>query len=577
MVRTRLSGISAWAVGLSTAIAVLATAAAQVLGYLNLRVVATILAAVTVALLGWLAQRVKVANVRRQSWNERNAVLGEALAVWPLRRAGAIADRAFDAGLYPAAPAGTSVARSEVDVSVRPGEIVLIVGPPASGKSELALQLLRDQAPDAWLIVPDGATGLASLLSLDPPFNIASDQPVVLLLDGCERFLPGLRVGALDDLRARCGHLTVVATIRDEELDKLLQLETDTGYVARRLVARAGLVPVTGGERQSAQPDRVQAALMPATGADTRQQENAPLLPKAPPSVGHDWLVRGLAVAALAVVGGFVGVWLAVGLKQPASIATQLTALTNAPDSCGSRTVYAPSVDAISADRPVVMVTRDAGRCHPRRESDALSLFVPSDGQLTQVFTFQPADADGGAYEFRCSGTLPHDPCLTNIVGTSAYAITGAFTNTNTLASYPIEIARAGPGFRAVPLQTASQPGRHRGARMTTLTDGSTSVTVLPTTAFSVLQPLAGQPPVYVAGQLRSGSFDSPRALTISAWSPTVGTAQPSFDHACRPLASGEILEVSFVRGSGDFVTDLSNLLERYWTRVARSDGESCP
>jgi hypothetical protein len=112
-----------------------------------------------------------------------------------------------------------------------------------------------------------------------------------------------------------------------------------------------------------------------------------------------------LAAGALGPAGGFAAVALAVGLKQPPPIAAQLAALTNAADTCGSRSVYAPaSAAAISTDRPVVVVMRDAGRCHAQRESDQLSVSVPSDGRLTQVYAFQPTDAGGGEYEFRCSG-----------------------------------------------------------------------------------------------------------------------------------------------------------------------------
>jgi hypothetical protein len=584
--RTRLSGVSAWTVVLSTGVAALATVVFQVLGSLNLRVAATILATVAVAALGWLAQRAKSANDKRQSWLSRTSAIEDALAVWPLCRVQDAGDRAFDTGLYPSASDASRTADPDPDLDpqLKPGEILLFVGPAGCGKSHRALKLLRDQLPDAWLIVPDGARGLASLLSLDPPFGISPGQPAVMLLDGCKRFLPGLRLGALDELRTRCKDLYVVATIRDDEIDALLHSPTGTGYLARRLVARARVVPVArgafGGAGASASTgaasswSHAQEPLIGTPGGDPAgPDEQAPLLPSAPRSVLGDWGVRGLVTVALAALGGFAAVGLFEGIIQPAPVTAQLTALIDHQDACGQHSVYAPpSTDAISSDQPVVVVTHDAGSCHSGRQSDDVSLFVPVAGRLTEVYSFQPNDADGGAYEFRCSGTMPGDPCLTNVGGTSAYAATGAFTNTNTLASYPIEIESTGDGFRAAPLVPPTG-----GVPTTTLGDGASSVTVASANAYTVVQPLAGQPPVFVIGQISAGTFDWPITLRLFAWSASAGASPSAFDHECRPLASGQTLHVSFVRPSGDFVADLGALLARYWTRVALRDGESCP
>jgi hypothetical protein len=520
--RMRLPGVSAWTVVLSTGVAALATVVFQVLGSLNLRVVATILATVAVAALGWLAQRAKSANSKHQSWLSRTSAIEDALAVWPLCRVEGVGDRAFDTGLYPSASEASSTDEPDpkMDVRLKPGEILLLVGPAGCGKSRLALKLLRDQLPDVWLIVPDSARGLASLLSLDPPFGIGAEGQAILLLDGCKRFLPGLQLGALDELRTRCKDLYVVATIRDDEVDALLHSPTGTGYLARRFVARARVVAVPGGASASPGPSgatgaasswsRAQAPLIGTPRGDAAEAaDQAPLLPSEPRSVLGDWGVRGLIAVALAALGGFAAVELSEGIVQPPPVAAQLTALINDQDACGNRSVYAPaSADAISSDQPVVAVTHDAGRCHVGRQSDEVSLFVPVAGQLTEVYSFEPEDADGGEYEFRCSGTMPGDACLTNIAGTSAYAVTGAFTNTNTLASYPIEIRSTGDGFTAAPLV---QPGG--GAQATTLSDGTMSLTVAPATAYTVVQPLASQPPVFVTGQISAGTFDRPLAL----------------------------------------------------------------
>jgi hypothetical protein len=557
----------------------------QLLGYLHLRTLVSVLAALVVAVLGWLAQRSRVASSRVQTWKARAAEIEDALAVWPLRRVGMTGSSLFDTGLFPVSRPAPSFAssRRELDGDVhdwlREGEIILLVGPAGCGKSSLALALLRELLPDVWLLAPDGARGLDALLALDPPFALVKGESAVLLLDGLDRFVPGLQVGQLDEARARIERLYVIATIRDDELARLLGSSSEDGYVVRRFLARARVVPVAGGaEEESPEQWRFgQAPLVaPPTDPDPRAQTEDPISPPAPPSVLCDWAVRGLATVTILILLSLGGIELTQGVVNPPPVAAQVTALRDLPDVCGTRSVYAPPADAISWDQPVVVVTHGAEQCNAGSESDEVSVFVPVAGKLSQVYAFQPAQARGSYYSFSCLGTLPSDPCLTDLAGTSAYAVTGAFTNTSTLLTYPVAIQRASAGFRISPLQLPAPRKRHRPPA-SKLIDGFATVTVSPTTAFAIVQPFANQLPVYVTGVVSSGTFDAPSALRVSGWSPTMRAGTMFFDRRCKPPGSKDTMRVSFVDASGNFAQDLGRALGGYWTKRTRPEGEACP
>jgi hypothetical protein len=581
----RPSRVSVSAVGVFAGAAAAGAVAFQALGYLNLRVVATILAGVAVAALGWLAQRAKAVSARTQAWKARAADIEGALAVWPLPRVRAASSSLFDTGLFPVAHASASSGADETGLGAKlrdwllADEIILIVGPAGSGKSSLAMELLREVLPEAWLIAPDGAGGLATLLALDPPFGLVPDASAVLLLDGLERFLPGLRIGPLDDLRSQVKDLHVVATIRDDELGALLKSGTEEGYVTRRFFARARILPAAcspaPGDADDWRLGHGPLISLPGDPAPPARPEN-PLLPSTPPSVSRDWPVRGLAAMTLALLLWFGAIQLTRGVVNPPPVAAQVAALTHQPDACGTHPVYAPPADAISWDEPVVVVTHDAAGCHRTAQSDLVSVFVPVAGRLSQVYAFKPGKPGGAHYRFSCLGPMRDDPCLTNLTGTSAFAVTGAFTNTATLLSYPIAIERAAGGFRMSALQA---PGPTKGRRRAAaeLVDGFSSVTVAPTPAFAIVQPFANQPPVYVTAVVSSGSFDLPRTLRASGWSPTMRAGTVFFDRRCKPPGAGNTVRVSFARTSGDFTRDLGRQLGDYWTRLTRPEGASCP
>lgn len=168
------------------------------------------------------------------------------------------------------------------------------------------------------------------------------------------------------------------------------------------------------------------------------------------------------------------------------------------------------------------------------------------------------------------------DPCLTDLAGTTSYAVTGAFTDTSTLLTYPVAIERGSGGFRITPLQLAEPRHGHRPV-VGKLVSGLSSVTVPPTMAFAIVQPFANQLPVYLAGARRSGTFDAPRTLTVAGFSPTMRAGTVFFDRRCKPPGASDIIPVSVTNASGNLAQDLGRQLSEYWTRLTRSEGESCP
>jgi cellulose synthase operon protein C len=72
--------------------------------------------------------------------------------------------------------------------------IILVSGASKAGKSRTLLEALRVAAPEAWLIRPSGAAGLASLARGRPSGQLGKHRPFVIWLDDIEPF-----VGVGDD------------------------------------------------------------------------------------------------------------------------------------------------------------------------------------------------------------------------------------------------------------------------------------------------------------------------------------------------------------------------------------------
>ncbi len=123
-----------------------------------------------------------------------------------------------------------------LDLALREGKFVLLVGKSLAGKSRCAFEAVRRTLPDARLLVarPGNAT-LARLLDLDPPLR-AGTSPVVIWLDDLDRYLSavgGIDVGLLAQLRTLAARVVVVATIRADRRQELYDTKGELGRAAR--------------------------------------------------------------------------------------------------------------------------------------------------------------------------------------------------------------------------------------------------------------------------------------------------------------------------------------------------------
>lgn len=123
-----------------------------------------------------------------------------------------------------------------------PGNFVLVVGDPLSGKTRLAYETVRAALPDHRLVAPDNREVLATAI------DAAGGSRGVLWLDDLERFFGpgGLTVAAV--LRVAPG--IIVATLRRNRLESLMEGES------RRVLEMAHHVPL---ERRLTEDELVDA------------------------------------------------------------------------------------------------------------------------------------------------------------------------------------------------------------------------------------------------------------------------------------------------------------------------------
>jgi hypothetical protein len=111
-------------------------------------------------------------------------------------------------------------------------------GPPGAGKSRAASEAAREVLTDVPVIVPLNPDALRSLADGSVRLRIREPR-VCLWLDGLDRFIDVLDAGALEVLDGVAAEVKLVATIRTEELEKLLSGTGQETDAARALAASA--------------------------------------------------------------------------------------------------------------------------------------------------------------------------------------------------------------------------------------------------------------------------------------------------------------------------------------------------
>ena len=576
----RVARIASAAAGVAGAALFVVAASQAVIGYLDLRPETSVLVVLGGLALGMFARHLNARATAVSDWSAARDTLDDAL-IWPPRRINEADLFAFDLGVQRPLEVAGKVANQEAEQlggHVADAGLLVVAGPSASECAAVAIDALRRKIPKAVLVVPYAAAGLRALLTAKPALTATpknGGQPVkrVIWLYGMERFVEDLPLRALDKLIADSATL-VVAIAADDELKKLHETGGQASYVTTRLLARARIVHIDVDDAQ--EPPAIAAhdskpQLKPGATPDKGSVES--LLPPRPGVVSGAFGVSSLAVLAV-----FAALFLVIAidrdLLKPPPLKAQIDAEKQSPDSCLKRTVFGSDTSDVSLDQPLVVLTSYNNSClSGRAVSDTVAVLLPNAGTLRQIYSFQPEPQRGGVYRFSCLAADLQDRCLTDMSGSGRYAVTGYMENTNTLTVYPIAFVLSGSGFVAQPLQSIKAASLIRPKPdITTLSDTTQHVRLPGVTAVALLRIKGDDKPIYVTGQRTLGSFDWPRQLHVTGWSPLIKSGQTFFDDSCHPIAPQDINGL-LRTGPGDLVGQLV----KDWKDVARRAGTGCP
>ena len=208
----------------------------QVVGVWDAREVVIVLISVAVALAA-------AAATKWRARTQRGKRLAQELRAWPLPGIDEAEPELL--GVFPQRRGGqasdTYVERdqdAEIEQAIAESPLVLVYGPPRSGKTCTARHATQKALDDAPVIVPSGPEALEALL--DPDLRLdAGESGVILWLDGLERFADALDARMLEALLGIADRVTIVATIRTEEWDALLEASGQAGEAAKAIASRA--------------------------------------------------------------------------------------------------------------------------------------------------------------------------------------------------------------------------------------------------------------------------------------------------------------------------------------------------
>ena len=386
----------------------------QVVGVWDAREVVIVLISVAVALAA-------AAATKWRARTQRGKRLAQELRAWPLPGIDEAEPELL--GVFPERRGGRAsdvyVERdqdAEIEQAIAESPLVLIYGPPRSGKTCTARHATQKALDDAPVIVPSGPEALDALL--DPDLRLdAGESGIVLWLDGLERFADALDARMLEALLGIADRVTIVATIRTEEWDALLEASGQAGEAAKAIASRARAFevpddPGIGRERS-------------ATGKEGD--------PPAPPSAPDDSELRGeesawqdkwlvTPAAACAATLAALGLVILTGgfeKQPPPSVSEQVGAIKQAATRGDSdtaaddrHTVFDPVVDLHGDDEQShVFVFEDHGDQDiffsdlfdgdpDGPDSDELVVYDLQDGLLEERFSFQPDGSGAKAARF---------------------------------------------------------------------------------------------------------------------------------------------------------------------------------
>jgi hypothetical protein len=418
-------------VGATAAVAILQVLQ-QAIGQFNPRPVISVLITAAVGLTTLALDRARTRRQRRLAAEEREKKLERTLVSWPpplVRDADP-----YEVGVFPRRRVPRAddlyIPRSVDDrlaAAIAESPFVLVYGPPRSGKSRTALETSARALPDAVLVAPCGSEGLRDLVDLDPPMRPRATQ-AILWLDSLERYHDGIEPAMFETLEDLDVPVTIVATARTTDYEKLLASSGERGDAARAVAARARAFEVPAeldsDELKSAEQlypgedftSGGPGGRLASTGKEEHQpQEVEPLPPRVvdppDPPIVRDPLFSipaGAAIAALALVA-FVALVIGFTKPVPPTLGEQADAIKREATAGGRILAQEQKVNFHGEPSYLfAFQNKDFQRRafeQPGPPSDELEIYDPVHGKLVRRFRFQPSEG-GAQYQFRFAGDL---------------------------------------------------------------------------------------------------------------------------------------------------------------------------
>lgn len=559
---------------------------------------AILLAGLTIAQVGNL-------RARRQAAQDLDEVLDGALACWPPQFASALSP--YDVGVRPALRAEPGPppymkrdADGDLAGALDGSDIVVVFGPAGAGKSRSAFAAVPERT---IMLVPEHAEGLATLLRVWPSLRLADDD-AVLWLDGFERYAAGVDVdpimaflrrppaaGRLRRMRRQLGRggeeraasTKLVATIRDDALERLLGGDEPEGYPVRRLMAGAHGVFLAG-ELSDAEKATFAGQFKSPPASDS--------VPEAFSSVwrsgwrsaatfssdGTPWARKqwDMSLTVLGVALAVAVIWLLTQwneLTVPPPIDQQVAKLVdeaNCPvDAFPSKGDGIKDDGTTNAD--VLVAIEHGGDCGA---SDEVRFYRRRGGKLRDLAALAP-DPSMTRQTFACLGPVAKgtSPCHVTVRGNKRL-IVGAFEDAQTHQELPVAISFEEGGLRVWPLTLPKSPLpgvppsiRKLDRRLVELRlrvgtsdsgtdDGPCGESPscsrgLPAQATAVLPPEGRRPALLIAGYTTRGTTDSPDTILVRMWNLTLENGQPTADRDCIVLRDGRVENVEIEHSDG--------------------------